>query len=89
MKRKSPPPPIKPQLKPPLPFPIRTMSDEPTLENLEAPVDNKIGISIGVDKVKGLVVMQFAKPVSWLTFDSVSCANVMKLLGEQLKELQN
>lgn len=48
-------------------------------------------VSVGVSAVKerGVVRIEFGTPIGWLELDALGVANMMKFLGDKLRELQN
>lgn len=53
------------------------------------PTEQKCGISIFADKKRGVVRMQFEKPILWVDFDALGVANILKHFGDKLRELQS
>lgn len=74
------------------------MSDEKTKPNgtpgpvsirKNIPTEGNVSIAVSADKSRNAVVIAFQKPITWLALDPLAVANMIKHLGEKLKELQN
>jgi hypothetical protein len=53
------------------------------------PAEQQITVSVAADKKQGLVRIAFSSPIGWFDLDALACVNMIRVLGEKLRELQN